>query len=228
MHNLYEAYRRMYQALGIQNIDAILPPPARPAPKDPITENAELLNKKTAQAFADQDHVSHISAHRALMSSVLVRTMPDVLVNTMSHVLQHSSMLAAQSVLEKNKEKLEQLAEQFGGQIPEQIQMQINNVIQEQIAQVQAEIMAQMVAEEQEYLEGSGEDPVVDLKKQELNIEQQRVMADAMAKQAKTELDIAKLEQKAMIDAAKLQQTAELAAQRNNIQMQKLNATQRR
>ena len=229
MHNLYEAYRRMYQALGIQNIDAILPPPARPAPKDPITENAELLNKKTAQAFADQDHVSHITVHRAFMSSVLVRTMPDVLVNAMGHVLQHASMLSAQSVLEKNKEKLEQLAEQFGGQIPEQIQMQINNVIQEQISQVQAEIMNQMVAEEQEYLEGGGgEDPVVELKKQELDIEQQRVMADAMAKQAKTELDIAKLEQKAMIDSAKLQQTAELAAQRNNIQMQKLNATRRR
>jgi len=229
IHNTYEAYRRMYQALGIQNIDAILPPPARPTPKDPITENAELLLKKTAQAFADQDHVSHITVHRAFMSSVLVRTMPDVLVNSMGHVLQHASMLSAQSVLEKNKEKLEQLAEQFGGQIPEQIQMQINNVIQEQISQVQAEIMNQMVAEEQEYLEGGGgEDPVVDLKKQELDIEQQRVMADAMAKQAKTELDIAKLEQKAMIDAAKLQQTAELAAQRNNIQMQKLNATSRR
>jgi hypothetical protein len=53
-------------------------------------------------------------------------------------------------------------------------------------------------------------------------------MADAMAKQAKTELDMAKLEQKSMIDAAKLQQTAQLAAQRNNIQMQKINATQRR
>jgi len=49
-----------------------------------------------------------------------------------------------------------------------------------------------------------------------------------MAKQAKTEIDMAKLQQKAMIDAAKLQQTAELAAQRNNIQMQKLNATSRR
>ena len=53
-------------------------------------------------------------------------------------------------------------------------------------------------------------------------------MADAMAKQAKTQIDMAKLEQKAMIDTAKLQQTAELAAQRNNIQMQKLNATRRR
>ena len=66
------------------------------------------------------------------------------------------------------------------------------------------------------------------IKKEEIDIERQRVMADAMAKQAKTELDMAKLEQKSMIDAAKLQQTAQLAAQRNNIQMQKLNATRRR
>ena len=90
--------------------------------------------------------------------------------------------------------------------------------------------MGQLVAEEQDYLEGGAEgpDPLVDLKKEELDIERQRVMADAMAKQAKTPLDIAKLEQKSMIDAAKLQQTAQLAAQRNNIQMQKLNATGRR
>ena len=88
--------------------------------------------------------------------------------------------------------------------------------------------MNQLIAEEQEYLEGTGEDPLVDLKKEEIDIERQRVMADAMAKQAKTQIDMAKLEQKAMIDAAKLQQTAELAAQRNNIQMQKLNATRRR
>ena len=44
-----------------------------------------------------------------------------------------------------------------------------------------------------------------------------------MAKMAKTELDIAKLQQKSEIDEAKLQQTAELAAKRNNIQMQKIN-----
>jgi hypothetical protein len=229
IHNTYEAYRRMYQALGIQNIDAILPPPARPMPKDPVIENAELLNKKVAKAFPDQDHVAHIETHRAFMSSVLVRTIPDVLVNITSHVLEHVSQLSVKNVMEKNKEKLEQLANQFGGQVPDVVQIQINNLIQEQIAQVQSEIMGQLVAEEQEYLEGGkGSDPLVDLKKEEIDIERQRVMADAMAKQAKTELDMAKLEQKSMIDAAKLQQTAQLAAQRNNIQMQKLNAAQRR
>ena len=108
------------------------------------------------------------------------------------------------------------------------MQIQLQNLLNEQIAQVQSEIMNQLIAEEQEYLEGTGEDPLVDLKKEEIDIERQRVMADAMAKQAKTQIDMAKLEQKAMIDAAKLQQTAELAAQRNNIQMQKLNATRRR
>jgi hypothetical protein len=219
----------MYQALGIQNIDAILPPPARPTPKDPVIENAELLNKKTAKAFPDQDHVAHIATHRAFMSSVLTRTMPDVLINTTSHVLEHVSQLAIQNVMEQNKEKLEQIAEQFGGQVPEQVQIQLQNLLNEQIAQVQSEIMNQLIAEEQEYLEGGeGEDPLVGLKKEEIDIERQRVMADAMAKQAKTEIDMAKLQQKAMIDAAKLQQTAELAAQRNNIQMQKLNATRRR
>ena len=229
IHNTYEAYRRMYQALGIQNIDAILPPPARPMPKDPVIENAELLNKKVAKAFPDQDHVAHIETHRAFMSSVLVRTLPDVLVNITSHVLEHVSQLSVKNVMEKNREKLEQLANQFGGQVPDVVQIQINNLIQEQIAQVQSEIMGQLVAEEQEYLEGGkGSDPLVDLKKEEIDIERQRVMADAMAKQAKTELDMAKLEQKSMIDAAKLQQTAQLAAQRNNIQMQKLNAAQRR
>jgi hypothetical protein len=223
IHNPYEAYRRMYQALGVQNVDAILPPPARPQPKDPITENAELLMKKTAQSFAEQDHVAHINTHRAFISSVLVRTMPDVMVNITSHILQHTSMLATQNVLEKNKEKIDALTQQFGGQIPEQIQSAVNKLLNEQIAQVESELMSQMIAEEQEYLEGGGEDPLVELKKEEINIEKQRVQADNMAKMAKTELDIAKLQQKSEIDEAKLQQTAELAAKRNNIQMQKLN-----
>ena len=223
IHNAYEAYRRMYQALGVQNVDAILPPPAKPQPKDPITENAELLMKKTAQSFPDQDHVAHINTHRAFISSVLVRTMPDVMVNITSHILQHTSMLAVQNVLEKNKEKIDALTQQFGGQIPEQIQSAINKLLNEQIAQVEMELMSQMIAEEQEYLEGGGEDPLVELKKEEIDIEKQRVQADNMAKMAKTELDVAKLQQKSEIDEAKLQQTAELAAKRNNIQMQKIN-----
>ena len=223
IHNAYEAYRRMYQALGVQNVDAILPPPAKPQPKDPITENAELLMKKTAQSFADQDHVAHINTHRAFISSVLVRTMPDVMVNITSHILQHTSMLATQNVLEKNKEKIDALTQQFNGQIPEQVQSAVNKLLNEQIAQVEMELMSQMIAEEQEYLEGGGEDPLVELKKEEIDIEKQRVQADNMAKMAKTELDIAKLQQKSEIDEAKLQQTAELAAKRNNIQMQKIN-----
>jgi len=223
IHNAYEAYRRMYQALGVQNVDAILPPPAKPQPKDPITENAELLMKKTAQSFADQDHVAHINTHRAFISSVLVRTMPDVMVNITSHILQHTSMLATQNVLEKNKEKIDALTQQFNGQIPEQVQSAVNKLLNEQIAQVEMELMSQMIAEEQEYLEGGGEDPLVELKKEEIDIEKQRVQADNMAKMAKTELDVAKLQQKAEIDEAKLQQTAELAAKRNNIQMQKIN-----
>ena len=62
-HNLYEAYKRMYQSLGVKDIDAILPPPKSPAPRDPAIENADSLLAKKIYAFRGQDHQSHIDAN---------------------------------------------------------------------------------------------------------------------------------------------------------------------
>ena len=60
MHNLREAYRRMYDALDIKNIDAILPEPPQPAPIDPATENGNALKGMPLQAFPEQDHEAHV------------------------------------------------------------------------------------------------------------------------------------------------------------------------
>src|SRR6056300_294294 len=56
IHNLYEAYRRMYEALGVQNIELILPPPPQPTPKDPGMENAASLTGQPMQPFPGQNH----------------------------------------------------------------------------------------------------------------------------------------------------------------------------
>ena len=61
MHNLREAYRRVYEALGTQDIDQILKPIERPMPKDPATENMEALMMKPLKAFPTQDHQAHIA-----------------------------------------------------------------------------------------------------------------------------------------------------------------------
>ena len=94
MHNLREAYRRVYEALGTQDIDQLLIPQERPVPKDPATENMEAIMMKPLRAFPTQDHMAHITAHRAFMSTRMVQINPQVYAALQSHISEHISMLA--------------------------------------------------------------------------------------------------------------------------------------
>jgi hypothetical protein len=76
LHNLYQAYRKMYEALGIKNIDQILPPPAPMQPMDPSLEHINALGMKPFQAFRAQDHRAHITSHLTFMSTNMVRNNP--------------------------------------------------------------------------------------------------------------------------------------------------------
>ena len=76
IHNLYAAYRKMYEAIGVKNIDQILPPPAPMAPMDPSVEHINALGGKPFQAFRGQDHRAHVTAHLNFMSTNIVRNNP--------------------------------------------------------------------------------------------------------------------------------------------------------
>ena len=73
IHNLYQAYRSMYEAIGVKNINAILPAPAPPMPMDPSMEHIQALAMKPFQAFPGQDHRAHIEAHLNFMQVNMVR-----------------------------------------------------------------------------------------------------------------------------------------------------------
>ena len=99
MHNLHAAYRRMYQALEVQNIDEILPPPPPPPPpQDPAVENGAMINGQTPQASPEQDHDAHIQAHLSLLDLSVLQTAPPVLAAVFSHIFQHISMKAREMV----------------------------------------------------------------------------------------------------------------------------------
>ncbi len=99
MHNLHAAYRRMYQALEVQNIDEILPPPPPPPqPQDPAIENGLLIGGQTPQAFAQQDHDAHLTAHIALLEIPMLQNAPPVLSALFTHTLQHVSFKAREQV----------------------------------------------------------------------------------------------------------------------------------
>ena len=147
-HNMYEAYRRMYQALGVKDIDVLLPVPSEPQPMDPGTENSGAVNGSPLVAFRGQNHNAHLDAHRALMSSFLVKSNPQVMAILQSHIMEHVSIQAREEVEEESKPEIDQIAAQYGGQLPEELQLQVQERIESQVAEKIAEMTDEMVQEE--------------------------------------------------------------------------------
>ena len=213
IHNLYEAYRRMYESMGVQQIDQILPPPQQPQPMDPAMENSQVLMQTPLQAFPQQDHVAHIEAHRAFMSSYLVKNTPNIMALLQSHISQHISFVARQEIEAKNAPIFQQQAAQFGGQLPPQLLQQFQTQNEREIAQRIRVLTEEMVAEEQEYLEGMTQDPLVTLKKEELGLRAEELELRAQKDGEKQALE----EQKAAIAAEQNQQKIDNADKHSTI-----------
>ena len=176
-HNVYEAYRRMYAALGVTDISAILPPPPAPAPVDPGMENATALKQQQLKAFPQQNHDAHINAHRGFMSSILVKNNPVVMAILQSHISEHIALQARELIQQKFMEQMQQLQQaiqQVQSQEQEQeLQMQIQQIqlqMEGEIAQAINEMTTQMITEEQESMENDQEDPLIRLKEQEIQL----------------------------------------------------------
>ena len=223
MHNLREAYRRMYIALGVKDIEQILPIPQQPAPQDPAIEHSIVLKGANLQAFPEQNHELHIQAHRAFMSSVLVKANPMAVMNLVSHIMQHTSLLATQVVDQAMIEEAEKLRQEFGEQIPPEalqaLQMQRATKIDEEIVK----ITEQMVGEEAEAMQDQNMDPLVLLKQQELALRQADMEMNAQVKGENQALKENQFDYKQVLDAQKLQKDYDLANLRADVSLQKAN-----
>ena len=209
-HNLYEAYRRMYTALGVTDVNAILPPPQQPSPTDPGLENAMSLKAKPLKAFPQQNHDAHINAHRAFMSSALVKSNPVVMSILSSHIFEHTALQAREVVTQKYAEQVQQLQaqiQQMGAPEQEQeIQAQIQQLqtqIESEIAELINQTTTQMITEEQEALSADTDDPLIRLKEQELQLR-------AMEMQRKDE----ELDKKLNVERERIQSGKEIAQDR--------------
>jgi len=221
MHNLHEAYRRMYAALGVQNIEKVLPPPPQPQPTDPAIENAGTLNAQKPVAFPDQDHSAHIRAHRAFMSSVLVKTNPQVMSLLQAHITEHVGFMARAMVQEEMQPEMDKLMQQYGGQLPQEVQAQIEMQMESAVAIKIAEIIEQMVAEEQEMFDQMGDDPLVKLKQQEIDIKKNEAELKAQQMGEKQALEEKKMSQKEGLDREKMQSQEDIAQLKANVALDK-------
>ena len=200
IHDLQEAYRRMYSALGVQNIDSILPPKAEMVPKDPATENGEALMAKPLKAFPQQNHDAHVATHSAFLQDPNMQKNQIVMQTLMAHMQEHLAL--------KYRQQVEQIIGQplpAEGQVlpPEQEAM-----LSQATAQATQEIsqMAQQIA-------GTGQfDPLVKLKEQELQIEAAEVQRKASSDMAKQQLAAAKLQQEGQLKRQQIQSDEDIAA----------------
>jgi hypothetical protein len=219
LHNIYEAYRRMYMALGVDGIEAILPPPQPPAPLDPGKENSNALKNKPFEVFPGQDHEQHINAHRAFMSSYLVKNNPQILLILQSHVSDHISQQAREEIEMKNAPLIQEQAAQFGGQIPPELMQQFQMQNEKEVASLVAKKTEEMVAEEQEYLESNQADPLLELKKRDLDIQESEIQRRAFDDAKRLELDQERVNQQKQMAREKIDSQEDIAQLRANVNL---------
>ena len=243
LHNLHSAYRRMYQALEVQNIDEILPPPPQPQPLDPAIENARALMGEILNTFPEQDHDIHIRIHMAFMKTPLVMTSPQVMGTFYSHIMEHVSQKARNMVMEEIQSIMSQaeLAAQSGAIDPQAAQQQIMKVQQDMQdpAQMEALISLQMEKLMAEVLPGllpTGnspmDDPLVQIRMQELALKQEDLQRKKEDDQGQLLIELQKMQQRAATDAARMESQEEIAQNRNDVNRERIDvqrqAVQRR
>jgi len=221
MHNMYNAYRAMYEALGVKNIDMILKPVARPVPMDPSVEAIQALAGKPFQAFKGQDHRAHITAHLNFMTSSMARNNPMVTASMQKNIFEHISLMALEQVEVEFKDQIlqmQQMQQQMQAnpalaqdpQLQQQM-MALNMQIESRKAVLIAEMFEDYAKEEQELMGEYGNDPIAKLKARELDIRAKDDFVKAEQAQEKINLDRMKAMMNQQNKDEKLEQNEELA-----------------
>ena len=225
LHNMYQIYRNMYNAIGVKDVDAVLPPPAPTAPMDPSLEHINALGGKPFQAFPGQDHRAHITAHLNFMSTNMVRNNPAVMASIQKNILEHISLMAQEQVQLEfreqmvNMQQMQQMAVN-DPRIQQQVQM-LTNQIESRKAVLIAEMTEEFMKEENKITSQFDSDPLLKLKSREVDLRAMENERKKDADQSKEELDRAKLMQARELAEDKMDQNEELAELRANTSLAK-------
>ena len=225
IHNLYNAYRKMYEAIGVKNIDQILPPPAPMAPMDPSMEHINAMAGKPFQAFPGQDHRAHITAHLNFMSTNMVRNNPMIMAAIQKNILEHISLMAQEQIQLEFREQMMQLQtlQQQAPTNPQAAQMlqQIAQQVEARKAVLIAEMTEDFMREEKKITSQFDSDPLLKLKSREVDLRAMENERKRDNDQAQIELARARLMQQRENFEDKLEQNEDLSKLRAGVSLAK-------
>ena len=226
---LYQAYRKMYEALGVTNVDAILPPPPVPQPTNPAKENQEAMRGKALQAFPDQNHQAHIEAHLAIIATPVAQANAAIVMTLQGHVQEHLGFMA---------EAMAQ--EEIVNQLSPEEQMQIQSsqegmmAFQTEVASRAAELIGELTEQyAQAVMPPQQTDPLVAIRQQELalrgadiqrkakeaddraQLDREKELNDQMAESARINIQKEALDEKTRVAEERIQTQRDIAALNN-------------
>ena len=208
MYDLPLLHRQMLEVLGIRDADKIIPTTDDIKPTDPISENMNLMVGKPVRAFIYQDHKAHIEAHTSAMNdpkiAELLNLAPDAQVKQAAlaaHVAEHVAFQYRQDI----EKELGVALPAVDSTLPEDIEYRLSQLVAPAAAQLTGRAQQEMQAQE---MMQQAEDPVLQLQKAEL------------------ELENIKIETKASTDMARIQADLTKAAARDDLERDKLSADQ--
>ena len=215
MHNLREAYRRMYDALDIKNIDAILPEPPKPAPMDPATENGNALKGMPLQAFPEQDHEAHVRAHIPFLSNPASQANPQGFLMLHAHVQDHIGLMARDQVTVFFQKAAEE-AQMRGEPVPEIDPAAMEAAIAQQTGEILNELIPSLAP-------ATPPDPLVEIRKKELENDTAELQRKAMNDQMNFQVDAAKLQQAYQLAQERQKLQENIADDRNDVNVYRIN-----
>ena len=215
MHDLYMSYRKMYEAMGVKDIDQILPPPAPKIPKDPALENIDAISGKPFQAYPGQDHRAHITSHLHFMAMNMVRNNPPIMAALEKNILEHISIMSQEQVQMEFPQEFQMLAQMqqaapMNPQIQQQVQ-QLTQKIEARKAVLIAEMMNEFMEEEKTITSQFDHDPLLKIKSREVDLKAMDTQRKDEEMKQRGEIDRAKLVQNKDIHEEKLDQNEDLA-----------------
>ena len=228
MHNLYQAYRNMYEALGVKNIDSVLIKPMPPQPKDPALEHIDALGGKPFQAFPGQDHRSHITAHLNFMATNMARNNPMVMASLEKNIFEHISLMAQEQIEIEFRDELQQLiamqqnpAAMQQNPMAQQQVMMMQQKIEARKAQLIAEMMEEFMNEEKKITSQFDNDPIAKLRSRELDLRAKENARKEREAEDRMNLDRMKAMMNQQNQDEKLEQNEELAKLRADTSIEK-------
>lgn len=195
IHDLREAYKRMYEALEVKNIDAILPPVQQIPPRDPISEQQAAMTGQPIKAFEFQNHDAYIAAHSSFLQNPMIAQNQTAQLAISANIQEHQAMLYKQQIEQVLGQQLPELGNEIPPEVMNELALLAAQATQVVTGQAQAMAQAQQMAQM---------NPIVELKQQEIA---QKAQSDAL----KSQVDLAKIESNEAIAEMKIAQDREEA-----------------